>query len=418
MSLSDMMRTSVSGMNAQSTRLSGVSDNIANAATIGYKRVDAQFSTLLTDPGAPGYTPAPVRANIRHAISLQGAMDYTSSPTDLAVSGNGFFVVSDSAGVPALTRAGSFVKDGQGFLVNAAGYRLMGYPGDAGGGAQSATGFGGMVPVNLETLAQLAAPSTAGTVVSNLPADAAVQTAPLPSANVPTSSYTARTSVVAYSNLGSPVTFDVYYSKTAAETWDVAVYDRATAATGGGFPYSAAALSTATLTFDATTGALAPASPTSLSIAVPNGATMTLDLTGSTQLASSFSVSKSTIDGHAPSKVDRVEVSSKGDLISVYESGERKTSYRIPIATVTSPDNLTSLSGNTYTPGPDSGTLEIAEAGTGALGTIASGALEKSNVDMASELTTMIEAQRYYAANSKVFQTGSEVLDVLTNLVR
>lgn len=128
MSLYGMLRTSVSGMTAQSNLLGTVSDNIANAGTTGYKRADTQFSSLLLETGGTEYQSGSVNTDVRYAISQQGALNYTSSSTDLAIQGSGFFLVNDPSGQTQLTRAGSFQVDAStGNLVNSAGLTLMGY---------------------------------------------------------------------------------------------------------------------------------------------------------------------------------------------------------------------------------------------------------------------------------------------------
>ncbi len=126
MGLYGTMRTSVSGMAAQANRLGAVSDNIANATTTGYKRASMEFSSLVLDSGGTEYVSGGVESHTRYAISEQGARAYTTSYTDLAVKGDGFFIVTSESGQTFLTRAGSFVPNGTGDLVNAAGYRLMG----------------------------------------------------------------------------------------------------------------------------------------------------------------------------------------------------------------------------------------------------------------------------------------------------
>lgn len=419
MSLTGMMRTSVSGMNAQANRLGTVSDNIANSSTNGYKRSSTEFSSLILSSGSSEYTPGGVQTKVRYAISEQGAFQYTTSVSDLAISGQGFFVVSGPNGTPYLTRAGSFVVDGEGNLVNAANYKLMGYSlanGDPGG---VANGFTGLVPVNIGQLSLQANPSDAGTLYVNLNSEATtVAAANLPSANAATATYTSKTSLVAYGNLGEEVTLDIYYTKTGTNTWEVAVFDRSAAASGGGFPYSSGPITTANLAFDATTGQLTGASPQSLSIAVPGGGTVNLDISQTTQLAADYAVRDAQVNGNAPSEVDHIEISDDGTLYAVYENGARQATFRIPLAGVTSPDNLQPLAGNVYAPSLESGDVQIGVAGESGLGTLSSGALEKSNVDIASELTTMIESQNSYSANSKVFQTGAELMEVLINLKR
>jgi flagellar hook protein FlgE len=124
------------------------------------------------------------------------------------------------------------------------------------------------------------------------------------------------------------------------------------------------------------------------------------------------------VSGNAPSQVDRVEIADDGTLYAVFGNGARIATYRIPLGNVASPDNLTPLAGNVFTPGVDSGDIQVGFAGTGQFGIFVSSALEQSTVDLASELTAMIESERNYTANSKVFQTGAELMDVLVNLKR
>lgn len=419
MGLYGVMRTSASGMAAQADRLSMVADNIANANTTGYKRATAEFSTIVLEAGSGEYQSGSVETHVRRLVSEPGTFKYTTSVTDLAVKGDGFFIVSDGNNQPLLTRAGSFVNDGTGKLVNAAGYTLMGYSLANGDPDVVANGFAGLEVIDLGTLALQATPSREGTFNVNLPANAdVIAPADLPSANVASSTYTAKTSLLAYDNLGNQVTIDVYSAKTAAGVWEITVYNRADAAPGGGFPYSSPPLATTTLTFNLTNGHLDTLSPTSLSIPIPNGDTLTLDMSESSQLAASYTVLDAVVDGNAPSAVERIEITDKGYLYAVFENGSRVASYRIPLATVPSPDNLRPLAGNAFAASENSGDVQIGFPGSPGVGTVVSSALEQSTVDIASELTAMIEAQRNYTVNSKVFQTGAELMDVLVNLKR
>ncbi len=418
MSLYGMMRTGVSGMNAQANRLSAVADNIANSDTTGYKRSSAEFSTLVLPSTAGSYSSGGVNTTIRTAVGAQGVLQYTTSVSDLAVNGDGFFVVQDPSGVPYLTRAGAFVPDAQGRLVNAAGYQLMAYSYANGIPAATANGFEGLVPVQISQMDISATPSTLGTFNGNLSAGASpVAPGSLPSDNSATSTYTSKSSLVAYDNLGNKVLLDVYFTNTGSGAWEVSVFDQSKATPGTSFPYAGGALGTANLTFDTTTGKLT-GTPTSVSLTVPNGASFTLDLSKLTQLGTGFTVSEAVVNGNAPSAIEKVQIGKDGVIYAQYQDGSTKPIYKIPLADVQSPDNLTALPGNVYAQSPDSGAVRIGFANEGRLGSIVSGALENSNVDIAEELTNMIAAQRSYTANSKVFQTGSDLMDVLVNLKR
>jgi flagellar hook protein FlgE len=201
------------------------------------------------------------------------------------------------------------------------------------------------------------------------------------------------------------------------------VYNAANAdPTTGGFPYTPAApMTTGNFLFDVSAtgkGALDAASPaTSLSVTIPGGSPFTIDLSKMTQVASPFQFTAQ-VDGNAPSAIESVEIAKDGTVSSIFQNGTRLATYRIPLATVASPDKLDAKIGNAYTVGMDSGNLQIDFPGQSGLGQIGSGELEQSNADLASELTSMIEAQRGFTANSKVFQTGDDLLEVLVNLKR
>ncbi|TPM52512.1 flagellar hook protein FlgE [Mesorhizobium sp. B2-2-3] len=418
MSLYGMMRTGVSGMNAQANRLSTTADNIANSDTTGYKRSSAEFSTLVMPSTGGAYNSGGITTTIRQAVSDPGVLQYTTSVSDLAVSGDGFFVVQDPSGTPFLTRAGAFVPDGQGRLVNSAGFQLMAYSYENGVPAATVNGFEGLVPVVISDQGMTATPSTEGLYSGNLPAGATpVAAGNLPTTNAAGAQYTSKSSMVAYDNLGNKKLLDVYFTNTGAGTWQVSVFDQSKATAGTSFPYAGGALGSANLTFDTTTGKLTGAVD-SVSLTVPNGSTFSLDLSALTQLGTGFTVSDAQVNGNAPSTIDKVQISKDGTIYAQYKDGSTKPLYKIPLADVQSPDQLTALPGNVYSQGTESGAVRVGFANEGKLGSIISGALENSNVDIAEELTNMIAAQRSYTANSKVFQTGSDLMDVLVNLKR
>ncbi|MDF1610111.1 flagellar hook protein FlgE [Hoeflea sp. YIM 152468] len=420
MSLYGMMQTGASGMNAQANRLSTVADNIANSSTPGYKKATTAFSSLILPSSAGAYNSGAVNTNVRYSIDQAGPLQFTTSSTDLAIDGDGFFIVSDSNGNPFLTRAGSFIPNGDGNLVNAAGFTMMGYDYTSGVPAPVVNGFDGLVPVNISAGSLSATPSTLGNFKANLDAsETAVAAAQLPSTNSPTAEYTHKSSLVVYDNLGKEVLLDFYYTKTADNTFEVAVYDRATGTAGTSFPYGSPALATTTLDFDpANNGVLTAASAKDITLAVPGGASLTIDLKDMTQLNYKFTVDGADVNGNSPSAVIDVVISDDGTIYAKKENGDLDPLYRIALANVASPNNLRPLPGNVYAQGIDSGVVTTGFGSSGSFGKIISGAQEGSNVDLASELTDMISSQRSYTANSKVFQTGSDLLDVLVNLKR
>jgi flagellar hook protein FlgE len=418
MSLYGVMRTGASGMSAQATRLSTVADNVANVNTTGYKATSSEFSSLLLSASDIDYQSGSVLTKIRYHVSEQGGLTGTSSTTDLAISGNGFFLVANPEGTPFLTRAGSFVPDGEGNLVNAAGFTLLGYETTAGEPDLVVNGFGNLVPVNMSTVSLTANPSTTGVLRTNLPSAAPdVPLGDLPSANGAGAQFTAKSSLIVFDNLGAEVKLDIFYSKVSGSSWEVSIFDGRTAAPGGGFPYSAGPLATEALNFGPD-GKFVTGQTEEVTLTVPGGAPFTLDLEGTTQLATGYTVFPASTNGSPAGRPDKMEFSQDGYVYALYKSGTRVPIYRIPLGQVTSPDRLTPLPGNVYAASNDSGSISINFSRSDGLGEIVSSALEQSTVDLAGELTTMIDAQRSYTANSKVFQTGSELMDVLVNLKR
>lgn len=427
MSIFGTMKTAVSGMNGQANRLGAVGDNIANSSTTGYKRASTTFSSLVLPSTGGNYSSGAVQSNIRYSISEEGSLSYTSSKTDLAIKGEGFFIVQDPTGTPYLTRAGSFVPNADGNLENAGGFLLMGYPYGSNPPAAVVNGFAGLEAININDFGLTATATTSGSFPVNLNRDAEIITTDTPDDNSATSTYTSKASITAYDHGGAKVLYDVYYTKTSANTWEVSAY-RQDQATDGGFPYAATAPATlvketVTLTFDPATGKLNAGSPTEISITDGNDGVVpaqeiTIDLSASTQLSTEFTPGKALLNGNSPSAVTDVSISSDGLVTANYKDGGTRAIYQIALATVPSVDNLTPLNGNVFQPSNESGVVTIGFPESGSYGYIQSGALESSNVDIASELTEMIESQRIYTANSKVFQTGSDIMDVLINLKR
>jgi flagellar hook protein FlgE len=428
MGLYGALQASVSGMAAQSNKLSAISQNIANSDTTGYKNVEAQFEDLVSSADQNNFNGAGVTTSFNYLNSVQGSYTTTSTTTNMAVDGNGFFVVQNASGAQFLTRDGDFTQDAAGNLTNDAGYTLMGYSLASGAASSVANGSAGLVPVNVSSSALSQNPTTSGTLSVNVPSTATAVTtaADLPSANAATSTYTDKTSLVTYDNLGAPVTLDVYMTKTGTGTWDLDVYNQADA-TNGGFPYSTAALTSQTLNFSSTTGDITSATnnttnaSTPLSavpINIPGGQTLNLNISGMTQLAAAYTTTTATVNGNAPSGVSSVSIAANGTLSAVYADGTEAPLFDIPLANVPSPDSLTPISGNVFQLNSQSGDPVYGTPGQGGLGTLQSSTLESSTVDLATELTNMISAQSGYEANSKVFSTGTTLLEDLVNLVK
>jgi flagellar hook protein FlgE len=411
-----VLNTSVSGMLADSNWLSTIAQNVSNANTTGYKNTETEFSSLIA--GAPGQTPqmAGVSTKMVAYNDMQGPVSATQTVTNIAVQGAGFFMVSDSTGSMFLTRNGSFTPDASGNLVNSAGYYLMAAPTTtATAASQSVNSVSGLTKVVVNGAAASAAPSTAAALTVNLPSTAStIAAANLPSTNTATSQYSDETTITAYDNLGGAHTLNLYFSNTGSGAWEVDAFDASTAAASGGFPYSSGPLATGTLAFNTTTGALSSGSP--LTLTVPGGQTLTIDLSKATQLATKFGITSSTIDGNAPGSMTGVSISQSGILSYQYSNNASSDAYIIPLANVASPDNLSSVLGGAFQTNSSSGPLQLNNPNTAGLGTINSSSIEGSTVDLATEITNMIQAQSAYTANSKVFQTGTNIFEVLNNL--
>ncbi len=409
MSLYGTMRTGVSGMNAQSNRLSTVADNIANSSTVGYKKASVQFSSMILPTTNGAYNSGGVETDVRYSISSQGTFSYTTSTTDLAINGDGFFIVKGDDGTPYMTRAGSFVLQDDGTLKNTAGYTLQGYPYDSDVDPTIVVnGFDGLEPVDLSGSGISAVRSLTGTLNVNLPNSAEVGVA----ADIK------KTSLTVFDSQGSSRLIDFTYEKTNDNEWEVTAVERDTG--------TAVLTPPVVLQFDAN-GQLTSPVPAELELDpyTVDGAEVgdpangiLISIGDTTQLASDFSVQLGKVDGNAASKVKGYEIDDKGIVSIAYDNGDLVPTFRVALASVQSPDNLNPVAGNMYTQSNDSGVVILGYAGSSGFGTILSGALEDSNVDVAEELTAMIESQRNYTANSKVFQTGSELMEVLVNLKR
>ena len=204
MSLSGMMRTGASGMNAQASRLGTVADNIANSNTTGYKKASTQFSSLILPAGGGAYNSGGVIPQTRYSISEAGTYTNTTSVTDLAIKGEGFFIVQGTDGVEYLTRAGAFTVQADGTLLNSAGFTLMGYPYSSTADPTIViNGFAGLEPVVLSADTLTAQASASGELGGNLPGNEPV-------------GFSKPTSLVAYD---SPEPMKVFFVVTGPLIW-------------------------------------------------------------------------------------------------------------------------------------------------------------------------------------------------------
>jgi flagellar hook protein FlgE len=411
MSLYSAMRSGVSGMSAQSSRLAAISDNISNSATVGYKRADVDFSTLVTSSGSKSmYAAGGVGSNVHYQVQKDGIIQGTQSTTDMAIDGRGFFVVANGATAAGggsltygLTRAGSFQPNDQGYLRNSAGLYLQGWALNADGTLPtvSKTDFSSVVPVNVSNITYGGSATGRMNFSGNLPAQA-------------TTGNTFTTTSPFYDGLGNARDVTMTWTKTAnPQEWSVAVTGPA------GYTVAGAP---ATITFNATgpTAGLPSAALPTITLtspATPTADTITLGMSNLTQLNGDY-VPQLVGDGSAVGRVSSVQIDESGKLWALFDNGATKALYQIPVADVINPDGLNVADGNMYTLGADSGPLTLNIGKSGAVGSVQGSSLEESNVDIADELVSLIETQRAYSSNATIVRTTDEMLEETTHLKR
>ncbi|MDX2485524.1 MAG: flagellar hook protein FlgE [Pseudodonghicola sp.] len=433
MSISSALQTGVSGLQSNSKAVSGISENIANSNTVGYKRGFTHFVTS-SAAGADGSGVLSVSAVEELEMSRAGGLISTNSATDMAISGSGFFTVSLRPDETVqtnylLTRAGSFLPDQDGNLVNAAGYYLAGYRYDLDGelGDVDRSSFAQMETVNIGNISLSAAATTEISTMGNLPSQ---------EAGLVTPGDPFTTSSEFFTPLGASERLSFSWEPTSTDnTWNVTISDSAGTAMGsvtvdfndsGSLAGSPAAYSGVTSTatapaafsFDTATGEATVTvddggSPQTLVIKM--GAPDSFD--GITQFAGDFSQTF-TRDGSSVGELMRTEIDEDGTLYGVFDNGQRRALYEIPVAIVANPNGLLEMRGNAYALSNDTGAFLAMKANTGATGAVSGQSLESSNVDIAEEMTDLIKLQQAYSVNAKVVTTVDEMMTETAQLKR
>ncbi len=438
MSIYTALRAGVSGLTANSSALAVISDNIANVNTVGYKRSGVDFSALVNaQNSATTYNAGGVLPLTRQQISLQGSLEQSRSTTDLAISGEGFFIVStnnqqlSNGGSVLFTRAGSFTIDAQGYMVNAQGLFLQGWPVNSDGSVVSSpTSLSAIEPVNISGVGGLAEPTQNIGINANLTSGqtsyAGAQGVYDPG-DMATGTITPHfeSSLEVYDSLGEPRSLAFGFLKTGPNTWQVEAYARPnTNITGGGA--NGGLLASGTLTFN-TDGTVASVTGTigsafTIPWATSTGAAaqpVTLDLaTGMTQFANSYGVTSVTADGVPPGDLVGLVLEGDGMLTAQFSNGRARALYQIPLATFLNPNGLKADQGGAFRTTLESGLYNINASNAGGAGRIVSGALEASNVDLAAEFTNLITTQRAYSASSRIITTADEMLEELLRIKR
>ena len=389
----------ISGLNAINEQLGAISNNIANSGTVGFKSGRAEFASLYAEgqPLGVGVT------NVAQSISKNGTVFASASSLDLAINGQGFFVMRDSSGTTAYTRAGYMQTDSNGNLVNNQGMYLQGYPVDANGVIQ--TGTVGNLTISSGSLPAKATSSLDFTANLNANEDKP-KTATFDPTDETSYNHTYATQV--YDSLGREHTLKQYFVKTDDNTWQVHYYmdDKSM---GGA----------TNMTFNEQGILLKPDSAVNLTADIPGADSISLDLNynGTTQFGSDFSVSKNNGNGYASGERTGQTIDKDGSVYATFSNGERLLQGQVVLANFSNPNGLSSQNGTTWTQTASSGAPLLGTPGTGLLGALTSNTLEGSNVDLTAELVGLMTAQRNYQANTKVISTNDSMMTALFQAV-
>jgi len=427
MSLYGALLTGVSGLDANSRALSVTSSNIANVNTVGYKTSTANFSTFLASSGSGNdISPSSVQVSSTQQLTKQGLLTSTGSSTDLAISGNGFFVVTDNAANPQsmlYTRSGSFTPDAQGRLKNSSGFYLEGWTLQPDGSMPANRSSLGLI--NLGSLNGTAEATTTMALRANLQ-----------SSSPPVGAYTAgdmfagtvapefEQTVNVYDSQGTARPMQLAFVKTAADTWKYEISYQGPAADIGGAGNNP--VGTGTISFNADgTLSVPPTATLNIPWAASTGlnaqaVTITFGTSGSangvTQYDAPSALTSANVNGAPYGALTSVSVDEQGYVSALFDNGIEKRVFKVPVATFTNPDALAAVAGNAYQLTDASGTATILEAKTGGAGSVASNSLEASTVDLAKEFSDLITTQRAYSAATRIITTADQMLQELMQI--
>ncbi len=397
----------LSGLYAAAKGLDAVSNNVANAGTIGFKGAGAQFSDVYaasisgggTGQVGIGVNVAAVRQNF-----TQGNISVTNNPLDVAINGGGFFRMNNNGAI-GFSRAGQFLVDKSGYIVNAAGARLTGYIANAAGVIVPSS------PVDLTVSSADLTPQATSTGNIGLNLDSRATTPAAPFLYTDPTTYNSSTAMTVYDSLGNSHVQSIFFRKTAANTWAMyTVLDGAAASLTG----------PTALAFDSA-GALTTGMPlAALNYVLANGATtplpIAMDFTGSTQFGATFGVNRMVQDGYTSGRLSGLSIASDGVVQGRYSNGQTRDLGQIVLANFANPNGLQSQGGNMWIETSSSGQPLVGTPDTGSLGALQAAAIEESNIDLTGELVNMITAQRNYQANAQSIKTQDAILQTLVNL--
>lgn len=418
MGLSSALYTAISGLQSNSQAMTVTGNNIANSNTVGFKSSSTVFSDLLSANIASSSGNSQVgRGSQVQTVQTnysQGGFESTDNSTDIAIEGNGFFIVSDPLDATDLyTRNGNFSFDDNGYLVTADGYRVQGSTYNSSGVLAS----GNLSDIKVDLVSQIAAKHTENvTLQTNLDSNSDILGTFDIATPENTSNYSTTTTV--YDSLGTSHLLSCYFTKTGEQTWDwnLAVDSSELSIAGTD---DLTSIGTGTLTFDEKGNLVTGADATISALTWTNGSSAQA-LTYSfetTQFDSDSTVFSQDQDGYASGEVTDVDIAADGKVSAVYSNGETIPVAMISLASFTNPDGLDATGGSLFSATSASGSPTIGYAGA-SLGTLITQALELSNVDLATEFVDLITIQNAYSANSKVITTTNDMLTELINLKR
>lgn len=384
-----------SGLNAVTEQLTSISNNIANSGTVGYKSSRAEFSSIYAQSQPLGVSVS----GVSQSITRGGDISAGSSPLDLAISGNGFFVVRDSAGTTSYTRAGYFGFDKEGYIVNNNDMKIQGYPVDANGNLQVGT----VSDLQVSTGSIPAKATDSLNFTANFDAQATVP-AKTPFDPSDRDSFNNSYTTQVFDSLGREHTMTQYFVKTGENEWEA--------------HYSVDGQNTGTptkLQFDQNGVMVAPVGNVDITTPVAGAQDLTISVNygGSSQFGSGFSVSNNASSGYASAERTGVQIDKDGTVFATYSNGERMLQGQLVLANFTNANGLAAKDGTSWSQTSSSGNPIIGTPGSGLLGSVQSYALEGSNVDLTAELVNLMTAQRNYQANTKVISTNDSMMQSL-----
>lgn len=400
----------LTGLNAANQDLSVTANNLANVSTVGFKGSRTEFANLFssTEYGVSS-TAVGNGVSVQEVAQQfsQGDIETTGNNLDLAVSGSGFFTLSNN-GALEYTRDGEFQVNSAGDVVTAGGANLQVYPPLATGGYNT----GGLSNLSLSSGESAPSATTTAAITANLPADATV----LPDAATPSptdsESYNNTTSLTVYDSLGAAHTASLYFTKTATNTWTASLYVDGNAVGSQELDYSASGALTAppggTVAFPYTAAE-------GLSTGA-NDMNMTFDFNNVTQYGNNFGVTAVQQNGYTTGLLTGISIDNTGVVQAQYTNGNSVNLGQVAMANFANPQGLEQLGDNNWASTNSSGQAVQGIAGGSGFGNIASGSLEESNVDTTTSLVDMITAQRDFQANAQMIQTEDQITQTIIGI--